>query len=67
LPAGAGRLTLDDMGVVAGASLTCDRGLQARVVLAGRATDVGGPSERSAYECRVGCAREVGGGVRVGR
>jgi hypothetical protein len=28
-----------------------------RVVLAGRATDVGGPSEDSAYERWVGCAR----------
>jgi hypothetical protein len=35
---------------VAGAWLTCERGLPVRVVLAGRATDVGGPSEYSAYE-----------------
>jgi hypothetical protein len=36
------------------------------VVLAGRATGVGGPSECSGYERRVGRARAVGGRVRVG-
>ena len=43
--------------------LTCERGCRQEVVLAGRATRWGGPSEVSAYECWIGCARAIGGRV----
>ena len=53
------------MGVVAGASLTCDRGLQARVVLAGRATDVGAPvrGQRTSVGLDVHARSVVGCGL----
>src|SRR5215204_2706719 len=51
----------------AGASPHVIVGCRQEWVLAGRATDVdGGPSEGSAYEHRVGCARAFGGCVWIG-
>jgi hypothetical protein len=56
---------LDGMGW-AGASLTCERGLPTGWSWPVEPQDVGGPSEVSAYECRVGCACTISGRVWVG-
>lgn len=45
------------MEVLAGAPPHVSVGCRQEWVLAGRATDVGGPSEESSYECWFGCAR----------
>ena len=46
------------------ASLTCERGLPSgKWSWPVEPQDVGGPSEVSAYECWIGCARAIGGRV----
>ena len=49
-----------------GPPLTCERGLPTGWSWPVEPQDVGGPSEELSYERRVGCARAIGGGVRVG-
>src|SRR3954447_20347081 len=55
------------MEVRAGAPPHVNVGCRAGVVLAGRATNVGGPSGTESYECRAGCPCAFGGGVWAGR
>jgi hypothetical protein len=51
----------------AGASLTCERGLPTGIrSWPVEPQDVGGPSEKLSYECRLGCARTIGARVCFG-
>src|SRR3954453_17037548 len=64
LPSFGGTSTLDGMG--AGAPPRMIVGCRAGGGPGGSATGVGGPSDRSAYECRTGCSRPFGRRVRAG-
>src|SRR3954447_6670396 len=55
---------LDGMG--AGAPPRMIVGCRSGVCPGGRATGVGGPSDRSAYECRTRCSRPFGRRMRTG-